>query len=264
MDSQNGVRAIPEKLMIANRVELIYDGDCPNVAAVRSLLIKAFARTGVSARWSEWERGAPGSPDYASRYGSPTILIDGKDVVGAAPVAGAGACRIYADGEGKLSRTPPLDAVCSALLNAPPGKAARTRWQAVAASFPAVGVALLPKLTCPLCFPAYAAVLGALGLEFVDYTPYLLPLTATFLAVVLAVLARQGWLTGSNRPLILGIAASALVLIGKFRFESDWMTIGGIVLLVAAVFLGSRTKSDSTVSCPACAADGGGRQVQAR
>jgi mercuric ion transport protein len=250
--------------LYANRVELIYDADCPNVAAARSLLIQAFTRTGVSARWREWERGAPDSPDHASRYGSPTILVDGKDVAGAPPVAGAGACRVYADGEGKLSRTPPLDAVCFALLKASPGKPARTRWQAIAASSPAVGVALMPKLTCPLCFPAYAAVLGALGLEFVDYTPYLVPLTATFLVVALAVLARQGWLTGNIRPLILGIAASVLVLIGKFHFESDWTTTGGIVLLVAAVFLGGRTKSTAIVPCPACATGGVGQQAQAR
>jgi hypothetical protein len=30
-------------------MELIYDTDCPNVAQTRSVLIKAFARTGVSA-----------------------------------------------------------------------------------------------------------------------------------------------------------------------------------------------------------------------
>jgi hypothetical protein len=248
----------------ANQVELIYDADCPNVAAARSLLIQAFTQTGVSARWREWERGAPDSPDYASRYGSPTILVAGQDVAGAAPVAGVGACRVYADGAGKLSRTPPLESICSALLSASSRNPARTRWQAIVASSPAVGIALLPKLTCPLCFPAYAAVLGALGLEFVDYTPYLLPLTATFLVVALAVLARQGWLTGNIRPLILGIAASALVLIGKFRFESDWVTIGGIVLLVAAIFLGNRTKSGSTVSCSACVTGGNEKQVQAR
>ena len=248
----------------ANRVELIYDADCPNVAAARSLLIKAFTQTGVSARWREWERGAPDSPDYASRYGSPTLLVDGKDVAGAAPVAGAAACRVYADGEGKLSRTPPLDAVCSALLNASPGKPARTRWQTIAASFPAVGVALLPKLTCPLCFPAYAAVLSAVGLEFVDYTPYLLPLTVAFLVVAVVVLALQTWRTGNAYPLLLGITASILVLIGKFRFESDWMTTGGIILLVAAIFFGSRTKSNSTVSCPACVTGGNEKQVQAR
>ena len=38
------------------RVELIYDADCPNVPATRSLLIQAFTKTGVSARWREWER----------------------------------------------------------------------------------------------------------------------------------------------------------------------------------------------------------------
>lgn len=248
----------------ANRVELIYDADCPNVAQARSLLIKAFTQTGVSARWCEWERGAPNSPDYASLYGSPTILVHGKDVAGAAPVAGVGACRVYADGEGKLSRTPPLDVVCSALLNASPGKSARTRWQAVVASLPAVGAASLPKLTCPLCFPAYAAVLGALGFEFLDYTPYLLPLTAAFLAVALVVLVVQSRRTGSVYPLLLGIAASAVVLFGKFQLENEWLTIGGIVLLIAAVFFGSRMKSDSAVSCPACVTGGNEKQVQAR
>lgn len=245
-------------------VELIYDADCPNVARARSLLIRAFTWTGVSARWREWERGSPDSPEYARRYGSPTILIDGQDVAGAAPVAGVGACRVYADGEGKLSRTPPLDAVCSALLRASPGRPARTRWQAVIASLPAVGTAFLPKLTCPLCFPAYAAILSAVGLEFMDYTPYLLPLTAMFLVLALAVLARQSQRNGNFDSLILGIAAAVLVLAGKFHADSDWITTGGIVLLVAAVVLGGRMKPTTPASCPACAPGGSEQQVQAR
>ena len=245
-------------------VELIYDADCPNVAAARSLLIKAFARTGVSARWREWERSTPDSPEHTRLYGSPTILIDGIDVAGSVPDAGSRACRVYTDGQGKLSRTPPLDAVCSALLSAASRKPSRTRWQAAAASFPAVGLALLPKLTCPLCFPAYAAVLGALGLEFVNYTPYLLPLTAAFLAVAVVVLALQARRTGIVYPLVLGIAAAALVLTGKFHVESDWLTTGGIVVLVASVLLGSRTRSASTPSCPACATGGSEPQVKAR
>jgi len=245
----------------ANQVELIYDADCPNVASARALLIQAFTRTGVSARWREWERSAPDSPEYARRYGSPTILVNKRDVGGSGPDAGNAACRIYSDGDGKLSRTPPLEAICTALLNASPGKPARTRWQAVIASLPAVGAASLPKLTCPLCFPAYAAVLSAMGLEFVDYTPYLLQLTAAFLVVALAVLAVQSRRTRNVHPLLLGIAASALVLIGKFQFESEWLTIGGIILLVIAVFLGSRTKSMPTASCPACTPGEGGQRV---
>ena len=245
----------------AARVELIYDADCPNVAAARSLLIKAFTQTGVSARWREWERGAPDSPEYARRYGSPTILVNERDVGGDAPGTGNAACRIYSNGDGTLSRTPPLEAICAALMSASPGKPTRTPWQAVIASLPAIGAAALPKLTCPLCFPAYAAVLSALGLEFVDYTPYLLQLTAAFLAVALAVLAMQTRRTGNVLPLLLGIAASALVLIGKFQVESEWLTIGGIVLLIAAVFFGSRAKSNSIAYCPACVPGEGEQRI---
>ena len=75
-------------------VELIYDADCPNVAATRSQLIKAFAMTGVSARWKEWERSAPDSPEYVRSFGSPTILVDGKDIAGVSPSAGTRACRV--------------------------------------------------------------------------------------------------------------------------------------------------------------------------
>lgn len=242
-------------------VELIYDSDCPNVAAARSLLIKAFTQTGVSARWREWERSAPDSPEYARRYGSPTILVNERDVGGGAPGTGNAACRIYSDSDGKLSCTPPLESVCRALMSASTGKSARTRWQAVIASLPALGAASLPKLTCPLCFPAYAAVLSALGLKFVDYTPYLLPLTAAFLVVALAVLAVQARRTGKVHPLLLGVAASALVLIGKFQLDSEWLTISGIGLLVIAVFFGSRTKSISVASCSACAPGEGEQRV---
>ena len=65
------------------KVELIYDADCPNATAARSLLIRAFAKTGTSARWREWERSARNTPARARAFGSPTVLIDGRDVAGA-------------------------------------------------------------------------------------------------------------------------------------------------------------------------------------
>ena len=245
------------------RVELIYDADCPNVAATRSLLIKAFTRTGVSARWREWERSSPECPEYARHYGSPTVLVNGRDVVSSNPIAGDAACRVYTDDKGGLSRTPPLDVLCSALLIACPERQTSGRWRTLAGSFPAVGVALLPKLTCPLCFPAYAAILGAIGVDFINYTPYLLPLTATFLVIAIAVLARQSRRTGNIAPLMLGIAAAVLVLAGKFYAESDWIANGGIVLLVAAVFFSSRANSMSDKACPACIVSGNEESVQA-
>ena len=221
-------------------VELIYDADCPNAAQARSLLIRAFMQCGVSARWQEWERSAPGSPEHVRHYGSPTILVDGRDVAGTEAISGTGACRVYSDAQGRLSGIPPLEAVYAALMKAAPADPLkRTRWQAFAAAFPAFGVALLPKLTCPLCFPAYAAILSALGIEFIDYTPYLLPLTAIFLAVAMGVLALQARRTGNVTALLLGLAAATVVLLGKFYFEHDWLTTGGVVLLTVAILLGT-------------------------
>ncbi|MEK7876313.1 MAG: hypothetical protein AAB325_09030 [Pseudomonadota bacterium] len=241
-------------------VELIYDADCPNVAATRSLLIKAFARTGVSARWQEWERGSPESPDHVRDFGSPTILVDGEDIAGIGPAAGIRACRVYSDSGGILRAAPPLDLICAALLEDAAtrrhGVAGRGRWQATVASMPAIGTALLPKLTCPLCLPAYAALLSALGLKFFDYTPYLLSLTLAFLAFALGALALHARRTGHWIALMTGVAAAAIVLLGKFTFELDWLNTVGIGLLVIAILISMRRKASPTLPCRECVESG--------
>lgn len=56
-------------------------------------------------------------------------------------------------------------------------------------TLPAIGVAFLPKSACPACWPAYAGLLSTFGISFVDYGPYLLPLTSLFLVIALAALA---------------------------------------------------------------------------
>ena len=238
-------------------VELIYDADCPNVAVTRSQLIKAFTVTGVSARWKEWERSSPASPAYACSFGSPSIIVDGKDIAGVPPSTGTRACRVYSGSGGTLQTIPPLELICAALLkDAPankPRSAGGTRWQSIVASFPAVGTALLPKLTCPLCWPAYAALLSALGLEFFDYMPYLLPLTFIFLAVVLGTLAIHARRTGQWTALIVGVAGASIVLLGKFAFDLDWLNTVGIGLLVIAILMSMRRGTlQQAAPCPAC------------
>jgi mercuric ion transport protein len=246
------------------KVELIYDAECPNVAATRSVLIDAFTRTGTSARWREWVNGAPHTPPYVSGYGSPTILVDGKDVAGASPRAGSSSCRLYAGQDGTLSRTPVVEAVCSALLAADKPAKQRGMFRAFVASFPAIGTALLPKLTCPLCWPAYSAALSALGLGFVDYTPYLLPATLAFLAIAVGALAIAARRTRRLMPLVLGLAASGAVSVGKFAVDSAWITNTGIALLVVAIFLAARARTVRSASCPACAPAGSEPQTRAR
>lgn len=249
-------------------VELIYDADCPNIAATRSLLIKAFTKIGVSARWKEWERDLPENPEYVQSFGSPTILVNGKDIAEFSSRSGTHACRVYSGGDGTLQPTPPLELICAALLTGAPARKRRIagegRWQAIAASFPAIGTALLPKLACPLCLPAYATLLSVLGLEFFDYTPYLLPLTITFLTVALSALVIQARRVRQWAALMISIPASAIVLLGKFAFELDWLTTVGIGLLVVAILIGIGQKPSQITPCPACAAGESEVKAEAR
>ncbi len=228
-------------------VELIYDADCPNAAAARALLGDAFAATGIPARWKEWERGSPESPGYAREYGSPTILVNGRDIAPATQVSGAGACRVYADTAGRLSGVPTAQEVQAALR----GSSVATPFTRTLPTLPAVGIALLPKLTCAACWPAYAGLLSALGIGFIDYTPYLLPLTAVFLLLTLGMLAWRARSRRGYRPFVLGALAAAIVLVGKFGLDSDLALYGGITLLVGASLWNAWPKRAAS-ACAAC------------
>jgi hypothetical protein len=70
------------------RVELIYDLNCPNVAQARRVLLKAFAAAGIRPQWIEWDRSSPSSPGYVRGFGSPAVLVDGRDAAGAKPQRG--------------------------------------------------------------------------------------------------------------------------------------------------------------------------------
>lgn len=73
-----------------------------------------------------------------------------------------------------------------------------------------------------------------MGLAFLLQTEYLLPLTAAALLVAVAALGFRAARRWGYRPFLLGLLAAVLVIVGKFALASDWMTYGGIVLLVAA------------------------------
>ncbi len=99
-------------------IELIYDLDCPNVNQARAQLLRAFAEAGREPRWSEWNREASDSPPHAARYGSPTILVGGKDVIDAAPMSGSASCRLYPGGDGRMQKVPPVEKIVAAIRSA--------------------------------------------------------------------------------------------------------------------------------------------------
>lgn len=230
-------------------IEFLYENTCPNIDDARAVLRAALAQAGLPARWQEWERNDPEAPLHARQYGSPTILVDGQDVAGEPP-SDEPSCRIYAAEPGRHRGVPSIDLVLNALkphIPARTGLTGKTGGRALA-FLPAAGAALLPKLSCPACWPAYAAVLSSLGVSFVDYTPWLFPVTVVFLMFTLAMLAwrpRRGYW-----PLMLGIGASAIVLIGKFAFDSETAVYAGVALLAASSAWNAWPVHRA--ACPAC------------
>jgi mercuric ion transport protein len=216
------------------KVEFIYDPDCPNVAEARAQLLRAFAETGITPRWVEWSSDSVEAPAYTRGFGSPTLLVNGHDVAGQTSVHGIACCRLYADPSGALRGAPSVERIVAALQAC---RSAGPTQRQLPLALPALLVSLLPNLTCPACWPAYGAVLGALGLGFVSTGVWLLPLTILSLLVAIwglavASIARRGYGT-----LVIGIAAAFALIIGKFFLNSNTLWIAGLALLIFCIFL---------------------------
>jgi hypothetical protein len=93
-----------------NKIELIYDRNCPNVEATRKNLRIALQQSGLGMDWQEWDRESSTCPDYAKNYGSPTILVDGRDIVGDSPSDG-NSCRVYPNDDDGLAGIPSVELV---------------------------------------------------------------------------------------------------------------------------------------------------------
>ena len=132
-------------------------------------------------------------------------------------------------------------------------------WKRGFAIMPGIGVSLLPKLMCPMCWPAYAGVVSALGLGFLISTKYLLPLTVVFLAIASAALGFRASRRHGYGPLSLGLVASAAILTGKFYLDAAQPAYVGVALLIAASVWNSwPRRAVITPSCPACVPAGVG------
>ena len=115
---------------------------------------------------------------------------------------------------------------------------------------PAAGTALLPAIFCPACFPAYTTLLSSVGVGFINYEPYLLPLLSIFILISLFGLyfkaqSRRGYL-----PFLLGIVSSVLILVGKFFLELDAVVYVGISLLIIASIWNIVPKRGQKGTCP--------------
>lgn len=215
-------------------VDLVYESTCPNIKAARTRLLEAFQLVGLPPNWREWDISRPETPENVRHFGSPTILVDGKDVSESTDRTIGNSCRSYATRTG-FETAPAVGQIAGALYAA----GGNTRGSYISkslgfASLPSVFVALLPKLTCPICWPAYTALLSSVGVNFVNYTPMLLPLLAILLVVSLLTLAHHANDRRGFGPFWLGLFASLMILVGKFILVGDSTIYLGSGLLVGA------------------------------
>jgi hypothetical protein len=233
-------------------VELIYDSSCPNVDASRERLLLAFMSAGMAPRWTEWERSDPEAPPYVRRWGSPTILIDGRDLEGAPVQEGAAACRIYPGSCGGVQGIPATERIAAALRSDRSPASWTEKFKIGFVIAPGIGLALVPKLVCPLCWPLYTSVLGTIGLGFVNYTPYLYPATLVFLLVAIAAVAGLSPAGGRSLPVLAAVSAGAAVLAGKFFLHNNWLLYSGILMFLGAAAACMVRRSKAGASCDRC------------
>lgn len=99
-------------------VELIYETTCPNIKPARNQLLKAFAESGITPKWQEWDISTTDAPIHVHGYGSPTILINKQDVSGDLGNCEDYCCRIYSHDENTNKGIPPLADIIFALKSA--------------------------------------------------------------------------------------------------------------------------------------------------
>lgn len=235
---------------MTGRIELIYQASCPNAEGARTALREALRRAGRKPVWTEWECDAAGAPAHARLYGSPTILVEGRDVLGAVPGDGGASCRLYGSGR---EGVPPVSAIVSALESVSAGRA-RSGWSRALAILPGAGIALLPVGACPACWPAYAGLLGSLGLGFLLDSSYLLPLTRLFLVMALVALGYRAAGRRGYGPLTVGVGAATAIMIGKFALASSAILYLGLAFLIGASIWNTwPLRAARTASCGKCA-----------
>lgn len=210
------------------KVQLLSFPGCPNVETTRQALRRALIASGLPPEFEEVDVTSSATPESLKAWGSPTILVDGRDVVGSEPT---GSCwRLYGP-RGQTRGVPPEALIEQAIRNARTGGG---HLLGSLAAVPGALVALLPAATCPACLGAYFGVLSVLGLSFLLTNRVLVPLVVGFLPLGIASIA---WSTRGHRrfgPLVATVAGSGAVLAGRLVWSIPAMLYAGVALLVGA------------------------------
>lgn len=209
------------------RVQLLYFDSCPNVEGTRASLRHALEAAGMPTAFEEIDVEA-NAPEDLRLWGSPTILVDGKDLFGASVPTGC-TCRIYSDGEASSSGVPTGQSIIEALRRRRESRS----WIKSVLVIPGAVLPLLPAATCPACIAAYAGVVSALGLGFLVNERVMVPLILFFLGLSVATV---GWAWRTHRhigPFAATLAGAAGVVLGRIALHVPVFVYAGVALLIA-------------------------------
>jgi len=229
------------------KIELVFETTCPNAQAVREMLQSIGAELGLQLNVTETNKDNVDAPEHVKRLSSPTILVDGQDVVQDGS-EGGNACRIYRTSDNRMTGIPPREAVLDAVK-----KSQRKQKWGLLSFVPLVATALLPVVSCPACWPLYGSVLAGLGLTFVDYTPYIMPFMIAFTAVAVGGIAYYWRRTGKWLPAGTGLVGIAIIVFGKLTVANSLVVYtGGFVAAVAFVLGMLPSKKIKPENCETC------------
>lgn len=100
-------------------IEILYLVDCPNHEPALTLLMDVMRAERVTLPIKLIQVETADEARQLDFHGSPTIRIDGADVVPVpAGTEPALSCRVYRDADGRLSLVPPRDTLAAALRRA--------------------------------------------------------------------------------------------------------------------------------------------------
>jgi len=117
------------------KIQLLYFPGCPNVDAARAALREALVSKNLDLVIEEIDVEDPRAPTWARGWGSPTILIDGKEIYDQKP-SGAPACRVY------LGGAPSVDVIRARIASARPSDGKRVALPMVGAVTAAIALAV--------------------------------------------------------------------------------------------------------------------------
>lgn len=100
--------------MTAPRIQLLVFRDCPLAGAAKRALDEAVASLKLGS-YETVDILDPQTPEDLRKWGSPTILVNGRDVTGAKPGDSVG-CRVYAG----PSKVPEAQAIIDCIRRSSP------------------------------------------------------------------------------------------------------------------------------------------------